>query len=56
MKSWLKGLVYGDDIVGALVIFLALLILFFSLMTPHFGAQIIFMQLLVISLQWQLFA
>jgi ribose/xylose/arabinose/galactoside ABC-type transport system permease subunit len=39
MKSWLKGLVYGDDIVGALVIFLALLILFFSLMTPHFWSS-----------------
>ena len=42
MKSWLKNLVYSDDIVGALGIFLVLLVLFFSLMTPHFFSTINF--------------
>ena len=42
MKSWLKNLIYSDDIVGALGIFLVLLVLFFSLMTPHFFSTINF--------------
>ena len=36
MKAWLKSLIYSDDIVGALTIFLVVLVLFFSFMTPHF--------------------
>ena len=42
MKSWFKKIIYSDDIVGALGIFLFLLILFFSLMTPHFFSTINF--------------
>ena len=42
MKAWLKSLIYSDDIVGALFIFLFILELFFSFMTPHFLSMNIF--------------
>ena len=42
MIMWLKKLIYSDDIVGALGIFLVLLVLFFSIRTPHFFSLINF--------------
>ena len=42
MILWIKKIIYSDDIVGALGIFLVLLVVFFSFMTPHFFSLINF--------------